>query len=79
MNNSKQLTYGEPLDYLQEPTIIANKISNVVPISYDGFLEKYVVCSITDASYMLVRTDGGDMLIPRNCENKYLLVDAIID
>lgn len=77
MNNGEQLTYGQPIDMGDNP-IIVDSIENVVPVRYDGMLEKFIVASVADADGMMIRTDMENIIIRRDCKNTYLLADAIV-
>lgn len=83
------LQYGDIIKYLPNTTIYPTKITDVVPIKFDGTTGEWVVCEQGKATHMMITMNAVDMEdndISTNiiieigkCENIYLLADAIVD
>lgn len=82
------LQYGDKIKF-QSPPHKLNKVVDVVPIKFDIFEEDWVVVAQQDATHMLITIDiSGKIGLQKieyimieigECENLYLLADAIVD
>jgi hypothetical protein len=83
---NKPLQFGESVQikYTENISTI-RKIIDVVPVEYDAIKEAYIVCKQDDATFMVIRhlNDEDELccifIEIGECENLYLLADAIVD